>query len=89
MSVPAPNLVYLAIYYFVLFNVMLGIFNLLPIPPLDGSTVLYRFLSPQQVWQIRPLLAQYGIFILLGVLILAGPYLGRLIGGVTDALVGL
>ncbi len=88
LQVPAPDLVYLAVYYFVLFNVVLGIFNLLPVPPLDGSTLLFRFLSPRQVWQVRPLLTQYGIFILLGVVILAGPVLSRLIGGVVRVLLG-
>ena len=48
--------------HFVVFNVMLSIFNLIPIPPLDGSTLLYRFLPPRQAWQIRPFLTQYGIF---------------------------
>jgi len=88
LEVQAPDLVYLAIYYFVLFNVVLGIFNLLPVPPLDGSTILFRFLSPRQVWQIRPMLSQYGIFILLGVIILLGPYLSQLIGGVVRVLLG-
>lgn len=87
-DVPLPDMAYLAIYYFVLFNVLLGIFNLLPIPPLDGSTLLYRFLTPRQVWQVRPILTQYGIFILLGVVIVLGPYLGQLIGNVARVLVG-
>jgi Zn-dependent protease len=75
-------------FYFVLFNVVLGIFNLLPVPPLDGSTLLFRFLSPRQVWQVRPVLTQYGIFILIGVLIIAGPLLGNIIGNATFFLLG-
>jgi Zn-dependent protease len=75
-------------FYFVLFNVVLGIFNLLPVPPLDGSTLLFRFMSPRQVWEIRPLLSQYGIFILLGVLIVVGPLLGRVINDAAFALLG-
>ena len=57
---------------------MLAIFNLIPIPPLDGSTLLFRFLPPQTAWQIRPFLAQYGIFVLLAFVLLAG----RLLSGV-------
>lgn len=75
-------------FYFVIFNVVLGIFNLLPVPPLDGSTLLFRFLSPRQVWEIRPILSQYGIFILLGVLIVVGPLLGRFINDAAFALLG-
>ncbi|HEY4753511.1 MAG TPA: site-2 protease family protein [Candidatus Limnocylindrales bacterium] len=89
LNVAAPTLVYLAIYYFVIFNVVLGIFNLLPVPPLDGSTLLFRFLSPRQVWQIRPVLTQYGIFIMLGVIILLGPFISRIIGEVTRVLLGI
>ena len=88
-AMPAPNLVLLVVYYFVVFNVVLGIFNLLPIPPLDGSTLLFRFLSPRQVWEIRPVLSQYGIFILLGIVILLGPVLSRAIGGVVNVLLGI
>ena len=54
------------LYSFVLFNVLLGIFNFLPVPPLDGSTLLYRVLTPRQAWQVRPFLTQYGIFLVLG-----------------------
>jgi len=70
------------------FNVLLGIFNLMPVPPLDGSNILFRFLSPRQVWQIRPVLQQYGLFILLGVIIVLGAPLGQLINGVVRVLVG-
>jgi Zn-dependent protease len=82
------GLVDYAVFLFVVFNVALAIFNLLPIPPLDGSTLLFRFLSPRQVWQIRPFLAQYGLFILLGFVLLASRPLSSLIFGVAAFLVG-
>ena len=44
------------------------IFNLIPIPPLDGSKVLFAFLDRRTEYQIRPFLEQYGFFILLAVL---------------------
>jgi len=50
---------------FVQINLLLMIFNLLPIPPLDGSAVLFAFLPPQTAWQLRPILSQYGIVILI------------------------
>jgi Zn-dependent protease len=55
---------------FVQINVLLAIFNLIPIPPLDGSALLFRVLDPQTAWRVRPFLAQYGILILLVVLVL-------------------
>jgi len=45
-------------------NLILGIFNLVPIPPLDGSHILFDFL-PQSFSRVKQFLAQYGIFILL------------------------
>lgn len=83
-----PYLVGAALYYFVAFNVLLAIFNLIPIPPLDGSAILFRFLSPQQTWKIRPLLAQYGFIIIIAVLWVGGRYLSNVIFGVTNFLVG-
>lgn len=83
-----PELVYQGVFLFVVFNVALAIFNLIPIPPLDGSVLLFRFLPPQQAWQLRPLLAQYGIFILLAFVLLLSRPLSGLIFGIADVLVG-
>jgi len=88
LEISIPDLVGTALFYFVVFNVALAVFNLIPIPPLDGSALLYRFLSPRQAWQIRPILGQYGIFILLiAIFILSRPISG-FIFGVSSFLVG-
>jgi Zn-dependent protease len=50
---------------FVVLNLLLMVFNLLPIPPLDGSRVLFSFLDPRSAMRIRPLLEQYGFLILI------------------------
>jgi Zn-dependent protease len=84
----AGGLLGYVLYLFVLYNVTLAIFNFLPVPPLDGSTLLYRVLSPRQAWQVRPFLNQYGIFIVLGVVLLLSRPLSTAIYGVTDVLVG-
>jgi Zn-dependent protease len=84
-----PQNVVLGVYYFVAFNVLLAIFNLIPIPPLDGSSLLVRVLSPQQTWRIRPLLSQYGFLIILGVFLLGGSYISGVILNVTNFLVGV
>jgi len=87
-AVPPP-LVWEALQLFVIFNVALAIFNLIPVPPLDGSALLFRFLSPRQVWQLRPMLAQYGIFILIAFILLLSRPLSGLIYGVAGVLMGL
>ena len=58
------------LFLFVQINLVLMIFNLIPIPPLDGSKVLFAFLDPRTVWQVRPVLEQYGLVILLGAMLL-------------------
>ena len=75
-------------YLFVAFNVALAIFNLLPVPPLDGSSLLFRVLPPLTAARVRPLLSQFGFIGLLLFVIVAGRYLGALIYGVADLLVG-
>ncbi|MDQ2965252.1 MAG: site-2 protease family protein [Chloroflexota bacterium] len=59
------GLVFPVLRIFVLLNLVLMLFNLVPIPPLDGSKVLFAFLSPRTVWQWRPILEQYGFLILI------------------------
>ena len=65
-----PLLVRASCYLFVVINLLLMVFNLIPIPPLDGSKVLYAFLDPRTAFQVRSVLEQYGIFILLGAMFL-------------------
>jgi len=51
----------------VLFNMVLAFFNLLPIPPLDGSRILNAFLSPANRMRMARIYP-YGILILFGLL---------------------
>lgn len=64
------GLLTLFLYLFVNINLVLMVFNLIPIPPLDGSKVLFAFMNPRTVWRVRPVLEQYGFVILLGALLL-------------------
>jgi Zn-dependent protease len=62
---------------FVLINVGLFVFNMIPIPPLDGSRLLYAF-APEPVQRFMASLEQFGIFIIFG-LILAVPGFSQLL----------
>ena len=55
---------------FVIINVALFIFNILPIPPLDGSRVLYAF-APEGLQEVMSQIEPYGLFIIFG-LVLTG-----------------
>jgi Zn-dependent protease len=60
----------LFLQFFVTINLGLMVFNLIPIPPLDGSKVLFAFMDPRTAWRVRPVLEQYGFVILLGAMLL-------------------
>lgn len=69
--------IFIILYYTVLINVILAVFNLIPIPPLDGSGVLMGLISEEaaeKYERLRP----YGFIILL-VLIMTG-FIGRILG---------
>src|SRR6476661_8762194 len=65
LAAQMPPLVIQVLGTFVLINLVLMLFNLVPIPPLDGSKVLFAFLPPQTAWRWRPVLEQYGLILLL------------------------
>ena len=65
-----PEVVVSVLSTFVMLNVILAVFNLIPIPPLDGSKLLYAAMNPQTERQWRPVLEQYGFIILFAALLL-------------------
>ena len=89
MGVSVPPLVFEVLLSFVIYNVGLAVFNMIPVPPLDGSNLLFRFMSPQQAWRWRPVLQQYGFIIILAVIFLGSRLLGSLITNVARVLLGI
>ena len=69
--------------FFVWINTLLFVFNLIPIPPLDGSHILFALL-PGDNFEVRMFLGRFGFIILLGTI-----YLGRsFITGMASQVVG-
>jgi len=68
-AVPAlGNFVLLAI----LFNLMLAVFNLIPVPPLDGSRMVYAQLRSEQAINAYRKFSRYGLFVLIAFLFFGG-----------------
>ncbi len=61
--------------WFIFIGIVLAVFNMIPIPPLDGSKVLFGLL-PESLAYSYLRFETYGIFILFGILIFGGNYLG-------------
>jgi Zn-dependent protease len=86
--------VYTALYYFVLINLYLMFFNLLPIPPLDGSSIIVPFL-PKKALPTWYTIQRYALPVLMIVVIVLpmalginplGAYLGFTAGNLTELL---
>jgi Zn-dependent protease len=68
-------------------NLLLAIFNLLPIPPLDGSKLFTLILSPKQAAAYLSL-ESIGLFLILGIFMLGGFTYVRLLISFAESLLG-
>ncbi len=69
-------------------NVLLAVFNLIPIPPLDGSAVVERLL-PARWWPGYLRIRQYSMLLLLGVVLLGADLLSRIFNPAVELWIGL
>lgn len=60
----SPQPVYVISQTIVLLNIVLALFNLIPIPPLDGSKILFEIL-PYKYRYIQSFLERWGLFVLI------------------------
>ena len=82
---PQSKLLYYVVvffYYTTLISCGLGVFNLIPISPLDGSKVLYSFLPERAYWKLMKY-ERYGMFLLIA-LVMLGAFNG-ILGPAVDA----
>lgn len=71
----------------VVYNLLWGFFNLLPIPPLDGSQILFSLL-PERFSEVKIFLSRWGLFLLLLFIFFGFQLLNPLVFSVYNFLVG-
>lgn len=72
--------------YFVMVNLGFGIFNLLPIPPLDGSRLLYA-IAPDGVRRVMESMERWGMMVVLILVVVFSGVLSMIMGGAMAAIV--
>ncbi len=82
----AQEMIVLVPFYFLMINIFLFIFNLLPVPPLDGWKVLGGLVPSNVAWQMRDLEQRYAMYIPIVFLVLILFAGGRIIGPIADAI---
>lgn len=68
-------------------NLSLAIFNLVPVPPLDGSYIFLSFF-PANAWKIESFFQRFGFLILLLFVFFASDFIGPLVTGIFYLIVG-
>jgi Zn-dependent protease len=84
---PVGEFVYTVAVFFVLINVFLFMFNLLPIPPLDGWKVLTGLVDARTAYNLRQY-EQYGFIALILIFFVGARFLGPIGTGMASFLVG-
>jgi Zn-dependent protease len=81
LSPPTSNIPSLGfiLFEFIWINLILAFFNLIPVPPLDGSKILFAILPGELVYRLRPL-EQFGFLILMAVIFLFPAVINTLVG---------
>ena len=88
ISFALPEGFYFITSIIVLINLALGIFNLIPIPPLDGSKILFSFL-PYSFSSLMYKFEQYSLILLLVFIVFFSQYLYPILAFLFRLLTGL
>ena len=84
----SPHPFYVITQAIVLTNLALGIFNLVPIPPLDGSKILFSFL-PERAFSFILAYEQYSLILLLIFIVFFSDYLYPILAFLFHLITGL
>jgi len=76
-GVSDTNLMILFFITLIQVNILLAVFNLIPIPPLDGSKILYTFIAHKRP-DIVLFLERYGMWLLLALIFFGGGIISRI-----------
>ncbi len=89
---PSLGIHTLSFFYFastvVLVNVVLAVFNLVPIPPLDGSKILFSFL-PARLRHLQNYIERFGVFFLVIFVFFLWRFIGPVIYSLFHLLTGI
>ncbi len=72
--------------YGVLINLGFFVFNMIPLPPLDGSRVLYA-LAPEIVRRGMEIIEQYGLIFVFAFVLLGSSIIGGIMGAAIDGII--
>ena len=74
--------------YIIIINIVLAVFNLIPLPPLDGSKIIFSLL-PNQYGQLRMTLEQYAPFFIFVVVFFVWKLISPLVSIVFGLITGI
>ena len=72
----------------VVINILLAIFNLVPIPPLDGSKILFS-LFPEKLYKVREFLEKYGLVFIIIFICFLWQFIFPLVGATFRLITGV
>ncbi len=72
----------------ILVNIVLAVFNLIPVPPLDGSKLLFA-LFPEKLYQMRATFERYGFIILLFIIFFAWSLISPIVKAIFEVVTGI
>lgn len=82
------DLVSTFLFFFAQINVLLFVFNLIPVPPLDGSHVLFALL-PGNTYGLQLTLQRYGFLLLMVAIFVGGSFIYGIVQAIMQVLYGL